>query len=71
MSNRAPKVVTPKQCPFTDEEIASALKDAESVTRWYTTQEVLDHLEWDHEGEDPDYVESYATKDAICSSRAA
>jgi len=41
---RKPKDVTPKEPLFTPEEIAEAERRIDAPGRWYTTQEVLDHL---------------------------
>jgi len=36
--------ITPQICPFTPEEIAAAIKEADGPGPFYSTQEVLDHL---------------------------
>ena len=36
--------ISPQTCPFTPEEIAAAIKEADGPGPFYTTQEVLDHL---------------------------
>jgi len=36
--------ISPQICPFTPEEIAAAIKEADGPGPFYTTQEVLDHL---------------------------
>jgi hypothetical protein len=38
-------VTTPKECPFTSEEIAAAEKDAAGPGPFHTTKEVLDGLQ--------------------------
>lgn len=44
---------------FSPNEIAAAECNSLASMQLYTTREILDHLEVDHDGEDPDYVDSY------------
>lgn len=41
---RKSRFIVPEVCPFTPEEIAAAERESESPGKWYSTQEVLDHL---------------------------